>query len=56
VGEKNHGSAEIVLKVKKTIYLKLLQIKIVSLFNKKKSEDMYNNLNGNDYVKIKSIN
>ncbi|MGL9878049.1 hypothetical protein IGJ25_002637 [Enterococcus sp. DIV0240d] len=53
--EKNHGNVTINLKFKKTIYLKILQIKIVSFFSKKKAEEMYNNLNGNDFVKLKSI-
>ena len=53
--EKNHGNVTINLKIKKTIYLKILQIKIVSFFSKKKAEEMYNNLNGNDFVKLKSI-
>ena len=52
--EKNHGNVTIHLKIKKTIYLKILQIKIVSFFSKKKAEEMYNNLNGNDFVKLKS--
>lgn len=52
--EKNHGNVTIHLKIKKTIYLKILQIKIVSFFSKKKVEEMYNNLNGNDFVKLKS--
>ncbi|GEM_PF-3922688 len=53
--EKNHENVTINLKIKKTIYLKILQIKIVSFFSKKKAEEMYNNLNGNDFVKLKSI-
>lgn len=53
--EKNHGNVTINLKIKKTIYLKILQTKIVSFFSKKKAEEMYNNLNGNDFVKLKSI-
>lgn len=53
--EKNHGNVTINLIIKKTIYLKILQIKIVSFFSKKKAEEMYNNLDGNDFVKLKSI-
>lgn len=53
--EKNHGNVTINLKIKKAIYLKILQIKIVSFFSKKKAEEMYINLNGNDFVKLKSI-
>lgn len=53
--EKNHGNVTINLKIKKTIYLKILQIKIVSFFSKKKAEEKYNNLDGNDFVKLKSI-
>ena len=53
--EKNHGNVTINLKIKKTIYLKILQIQIVSFFSKKKAEEMYNNLDGNDFVKLKSI-
>lgn len=52
--EKIHGNVTIHLKIKKTIYFKILQIKIVSFFSKKKAEEMYNNLNGNDFVKLKS--
>lgn len=52
--ENNHGNVTIHLKIKKTIYLKILQIKIVSFFSKKKAQEMYNNLNGNDFVKLKS--
>lgn len=49
---KNHGNVTINLKIKKTIYLKILQIKIVSFFSKKKAEEMYINLNGNDFVNL----
>ena len=53
--ENNHGNVTINLKIKKTIYLKILQIQIVSFFSKKKAEEMDNNLDGNDFVKLKSI-
>lgn len=53
--EKNLENVTINLKIKKTIYLKILQIKIVSFLSRKKAEEMYNNLDGNDFVKLKSI-
>lgn len=53
--EKELGKVTIDLKIKKTMYLKFLQIKIVGLFSKKKAADMLNNLNGNKYVKVKTV-
>lgn len=40
------------LKIKKTFYLKILQIKIVSFFSKKTAEGMLENFDINKFVRI----
>ncbi|MGX2944213.1 hypothetical protein [Enterococcus alishanensis] len=52
---KSSEKVHINLKVKKVFYLKILQIKLISMFKKDKAKQMLNELDGNKYVKVLSI-